>query len=259
MKLHRFAVSFALLGLLAVANLAAAQQAAAPKAAAPAKKPATFVPAGPKESVTPVPRDGKWMDRHNLINSRAVPGQVDVIFLGDSITQGWEGSGKAAWDKHFAPLKPMNAGIGGDRTEHVLWRLDNGNIKGIAPKVAVIMIGTNNSRTNTSEQIADGIKAIVAKLREKLPETKILLLAVFPRGADNNDALRKTNTGANNIVKSLDDGENVFFLDIGPKFLTADGVLEKKIMPDLLHLSPEGYEIWATSILPKLNELLGSK
>lgn len=259
MKLHRIAVGFALFGILAVANFAAAQQAAAPKAAAPAKKPAPVVPAGPKESVTPVPREGKWMDRHNLINSRAVPGQVDVIFLGDSITQGWEGSGKAAWDKYFAPLKPMNAGIGGDRTEHVLWRLDNGNIKGIAPKVAVIMIGTNNSRTNTSEQIADGIRAIVAKLRDKLPETKILLLAIFPRGVDNNDALRKTNTGANDIVKSLDDGKNVFFLDIGPKFLTADGVLEKKIMPDLLHLSPEGYEIWAVSILPKLNELLGNK
>lgn len=259
MKLHRFAFGFALLGLIAVANFAAAQQATAPKAAAPAKKPAAVVPAGPKESVTPVPREGKWMDRHNLINSRAVPGQVDVIFLGDSITQGWEGAGKAAWDKHFAPLKPMNAGIGGDRTEHVLWRLDNGNIKGITPKVAVIMIGTNNSRTNTSEQIADGIKAIVAKLRDKLPETKILLLAIFPRGVDNNDVLRKTNTGANDIVKSLDDGKNVFFLDIGPKFLTADGVLEKKIMPDLLHLSPEGYEIWATSILPKLNELLGNK
>lgn len=257
MKLHRFTSSFALLGLLVFANFAAAQQATAPKAAAPAKKPAAVVPAGPKESVTPVPREGKWMDRHNLINSRAVPGQVDVIFLGDSITQGWEGAGKAAWDKYFAPLKPMNAGIGGDRTEHVLWRLDNGNIKGITPKVAVIMIGTNNSRTNTSEQIADGIKAIVAKLREKLPETKILLLAIFPR--TDYPEQGKENAAASALVKSLDDGKNVFYLDIGPKFLTADGVLEKKIMPDLLHLSPEGYEIWATSILPKLNELLGNK
>jgi lysophospholipase L1-like esterase len=259
MKLLRFAPLLLAAMVVALPQLALAQQAAAPQVPAGPKAPAAPVPAGPKESVTPVPRAGNWMQRHELINSRAVPGQVDVIFLGDSITQGWEGSGKDAWAKHFGSLKPMNAGIGGDRTEHVLWRLDNGNIKGIQPKLAVIMIGTNNSRTNTSEQIADGIKAIVAKLREKLPETKILLLAIFPRGADNNDALRKTNTGANEIVKSLDDGKHVFYLDIGPKFLTADGVLEKKIMPDLLHLSPEGYEIWATSILPKLNELLANK
>ncbi|MBL9090616.1 MAG: GDSL family lipase [Planctomycetaceae bacterium] len=256
MKLTRFASIAALLACPLLATHAAAQTAAAPAQAA--KKPAAPPQkAGPKESVTPVPRDAKWMVRHNLINSRAVPGEVDVIFLGDSITQGWEGAGKEAWAKHFAPLKAMNAGIGGDRTEHVLWRLDNGNIKGITPKVAVIMIGTNNSRTNTSEQIADGIKAIVAKLREKLPETKILLLAIFPRGADNNDPLRKVNQGANDIVKSLDDGKTVFFLDIGPKFLTAEGVLEKSVMPDLLHLTPAAYETWAAAIEPKLHELLG--
>ena len=156
-----------------VASLAACGDAGKP-AAAPAKPAAqTPQPAGPKESVTPVPRDGKWLERHALINSRAKPGEVDVIFLGDSITQGWEGAGKQAWERHFAPLKAMNAGIGGDRTEHVLWRLDNGNIAGITPQVAVVMIGTNNSRTNTPEQIAAGIRAIVAKLREKLPATKI--------------------------------------------------------------------------------------
>jgi len=225
-------------------------------AQAPAK-PAPVKMAGEKDSVTPVPRDAKWMKRHELINSRAVPGAVDVIFLGDSITQGWEGAGKEAWEKSFAPLKAMNAGIGGDRTEHVLWRLANGNIAGITPKVAVLMIGTNNSRTNTPEQIAAGIRAIVGTLREKLPETKILLLAIFPRGADPSDPLRKTNAAANDLVKSLDDGKHVFYLDIGPRFLTADGVLEKRVMPDLLHLSPEGYAIWAGAVEPKVRELLG--
>lgn len=236
------------------ARFAAAQAAAAP-APAPVKQ--ELKPAGPKESVTPVPRDGKWLERHALINSRATPGEVDVIFLGDSITQGWEGAGKQAWEKNFAPLKAMNAGIGGDRTEHVLWRLDNGNVAGITPKVAVIMIGTNNSRTNTPEQIAAGIGAIVAKLRDKLPATKILLLGIFPRGADRDDPLRRTTAATNEIVKSLDDGRHVFYLDIGPTFLTADGVLEKRVMPDLLHLSPEGYDIWAAGIRPKLVELLG--
>lgn len=225
--------------------------------AAPPAKPAA--PVVTNDTVTPVPRDDKWMKRHELINSRAVPGEVDVIFLGDSITAGWEGGGKAAWGKYFAHRKPMNAGIGGDRTQHVLWRLDNGNIRGITPKVAVLMIGTNNSQQNTPEQIAAGIKEIVAKLREKLPQTKVLLLGIFPRGADATDPRRKTNEATNAIVKSLDDGTHVFYLDIGPKFLSADGTLDKKIMPDLLHLSAEGYEIWASSIDGKLGELLGER
>lgn len=237
--------------VLAGPGIACAQAPAAPA------KPAAVKMAGEKDSVTPVPRDAKWMKRHELIKSRAVPGAVDVIFLGDSITQGWEGAGKEAWEKSFAPLKAINAGIGGDRTEHVLWRLANGTITGITPKVAVLMIGTNNSRTNTPEQIAAGIRAIVGTLREKLPETKILLLAIFPRGADPSDPLRKTNAAANELVKSLDDGKHVFYLDIGPRFLTADGVLEKRVMPDLLHLSPEGYAIWAGAVEPKVRELLG--
>ena len=210
----------------------------------------------PAATVNPVPRDGKWMQRHETINDRALAGDVNVIFLGDSITQGWERSGKDVWAKYFAPLKAMNAGIGGDRTQHVLWRLDNGNIKGISPKAAVLMIGTNNSGSDSSEHIAEGIGAIVEKLRKKLPKTKVLLLAIFPRGHAPDDTKRKVNEGANDLIKKLDDGEHVFYLDIGPKFLTADGILEKNIMPDLLHLSPDGYEIWATSILPTLHTLI---
>jgi lysophospholipase L1-like esterase len=228
---------------------------AAAQAVAPPPKPAS----GSQATVTPVPRDAKWMQRHEQINARAVPGEVDLVFIGDSITQGWEGAGKAAWQKFYGPRKAMNAGIGGDRTQHVLWRLDNGNVEGITPKVAVVMIGTNNAKSDAPADTAAGIEAIVTKLRDKLPQTKILLLAVFPRGATPDDALRKKNTAVNETVAKLDDGERVFFLDIGPKFLTADGTLEKVIMPDLLHLSPRGYEIWAESIEPKLVELLGAK
>lgn len=214
------------------------------------------VPKG-REAVTPMPRDAKWMQRHELINSRAVPGQVDLLFIGDSITQGWEGAGKQAWEKFYGGRKAMNAGIGGDRTQHVLWRLDNGNVKGIAPKVAVVMIGTNNAGANEPAETAAGIEAIVRSLRQKLPGTKVLVLGVFPRGATPDDKLRKKNAAVNEIVAKLDDGKDVFFLDIGPKFLAADGTLAKEIMPDLLHLSPRGYEIWAESIEPKLKELLG--
>jgi beta-glucosidase len=228
---------------------------ASAQAVAPPPKPA----AAAESTVAPVPRDAKWMKRHELINSRAVSGDVEVLFIGDSITQGWEGAGKAAWEKFYGERKAMNAGIGGDRTQHVLWRLDNGNIKGISPKVAVVMIGTNNAKVNSPAETAAGIEAIVNKLRAALPQTKVLLLAVFPRGATPDDALRKKNTAVNETIAKLDDGEHVFFLDIGPKFLTADGTLEKAIMPDLLHLSPRGYEIWAESVEPKLTELLGSK
>ena len=251
MKLHHGA--FVLFSFVALtANFASAQTAA--PVAKPAPKPSGVDPVPTTE---PVNRDGA---RHQLINSRAKPGEVDLIFIGDSITQGWEGKGAAPiWEKHFGKYKPMNAGIGGDRTQHVIWRLENGNIKGITPKVAVLMIGTNNSGSNTSEAIAKGIAAIVSKLRHELPETKVLLLGIFPRGLNKDDVRRTVNEGANAIVSKLDDGKNIFYLDIGPKFLEADGTLTKEIMPDLLHLSPKGYEIWATSIDGKLAELLGEK
>ena len=120
----------------------------------------------PNDAVIPVPREGNWMKRHESFNERVKQGNVDLIFIGDSITQGWEGAGKDVWQQYYAKRNAVNLGIGGDRTQHVLWRLDHGNIDGINPKLAVLMIGTNNSGSNTSEQIADGIKAIVARNRD---------------------------------------------------------------------------------------------
>lgn len=207
-------------------------------------------------AVKPEPREGRWMDRHNSFNERVKKGNVDLLLIGDSITQGWEGAGKDVWKKYYEPRNAVNLGIGGDRTQHVLWRLDHGNVEGIQPKLAVLMIGTNNSGNNTPAEIADGIKAIVAKLRTKLPQTKVLVLAIFPRGADKNDARRKVNEQTNALVAPLADGKSVFYLDIGPKFLAADGTLSKDIMPDLLHLSPQGYEIWATAIESEVARLM---
>lgn len=209
-------------------------------------------------AVTPVPREGGWVTRHESINTRAKAGDVDLLFLGDSITQGWNDN--AVWKKYYGHRKAMNAGIGGDRTQHVLWRLDHGNVDAIHPKLAVLMIGTNNSNKedNTAEEIADGIKAIVAKLREKLPETKILVLAVFPRGEKPNPQ-REKNAKASELASKVADGKNVFYEDIGAKFLTEDGTLAKDVMPDYLHLTLVGYEIWAKSIEAKVAEILGDK
>ncbi len=211
-------------------------------------------------TLKPVPRDGRQLERHNAFNERIKQGNVDLVFIGDSITQGWEGAGKDVWAQHYAPRNAVNLGIGGDRTQHVLWRLDNGNIEGISPKLAVLMIGTNNSNgsDNTAEETAAGIEAIVAKLRMQLPQTKVLILAIFPRGEKPNPQ-REKNAKASEIASKLADDKNVFYLDIGPQFLGDDGVLSKDVMPDFLHLTPRGYEIWAAAIEPKVAELMGEQ
>jgi beta-glucosidase len=210
-------------------------------------------------AVKPEPRaQDWWQKRQALINSQAKQGDVDLIFLGDSITQGW--ANNEVWKKYYGERKAVNMGIGGDRTQHVLWRLDHGNVDGLKPKLAVLMIGTNNSNgtDNTAEEIADGIKAIVAKLRKKLPETKILMLAIFPRGEKPNPQ-REKNAKASELAAEVADGEMVYYLDIGDKFLTDDKTLTKEIMPDYLHLSLDGYQIWAEAIDPKVAELMGEK
>jgi lysophospholipase L1-like esterase len=209
------------------------------------------------DAVVPAPKPGNWMTRHESFNERVKKGNVDLIFIGDSITAGWEGKGKLVWEEFYGKRNAVNLGIGGDRTQHVLWRLDNGNVEGIKPKLAVLMIGTNNSGNNTSEQIAAGVKAIVEKLRTKLPDTKVLVLAIFPRGADKATKGRVVNEGANEIIKKLADDKMVFFLDIGPKFLGEDGTLSKEVMPDLLHLNEKSYRTWAESIEPSVKKLMG--
>jgi beta-glucosidase len=209
------------------------------------------------DAVVPVPREGNWMRRHESFNERVKQGRVDLIFIGDSITQGWEGAGKNVWAEFYGHRNAVNLGIGGDRTQHVLWRLDHGNIDGISPKLAVLMIGTNNSGSNTPEQIAEGVKAIVEKLRAKLPATKILVLAIFPRGETKDDPRRKVNEAANALIQKLADDQWVFYLDIGPKFLAPDGTLSREVMPDLLHLNEKSYRIWAEAIEPTVKRLMG--
>jgi lysophospholipase L1-like esterase len=188
----------------------------------------------------------------------------EVVFLGDSITEGWEG--QKAW-KEFAELKPVNLGISGDRTGGVLWRISDGKeIDKLKLKAAVIIIGTNNlSGGHTPEQIAGGIKAIIDELKSQKPEIKILLLGVFPRG-NRGDADKKTRTipaarltkgtfKINEIIAKFDDGKTVFYKDIGKVFLDEDGGLPATTMPDYLHLSVKGYELWAKAIKEDLKKL----
>jgi lysophospholipase L1-like esterase len=209
--------------------------------------------------------DKGWQGRHESFVKRAKQGDVDVLFLGDSITQGWEGSGKAAWKETFEPLKAANFGIGGDRTEHVLWRITEGKeLEGINPKVAVIMIGTNNSGSNTPDQIAAGVTAIVKELRTQRPDTKVLLLGVFPRAGKSTKESKSVPAAdlqpkikeINDRIAKLDDGKSVKYLDIGAKFLEKDGSLSRDVMNDYLHLTPKGYGIWAEAIKGPVTEML---
>ncbi|MFO0814702.1 MAG: family 16 glycoside hydrolase [Gemmatales bacterium] len=209
-------------------------------------------------TVTPKPRrDGWWQARHQTVLQKAEEQGPAVMFIGDSITQGWEGAGRKEWEKRFAPLNAVNLGFSGDRTQHVLWRLDEGReMAGYVPKAAMIMIGTNNSGNNSADQIADGIEAIVKLIRRKHPKTQILLLAVFPRGEKPDHPQRLKLIEVNKKIKTLDDGKWVKFLDIGDKFLAEDGVLPKEIMPDFLHLSEKGYGIWADAVESHLKEMV---
>jgi lysophospholipase L1-like esterase len=211
-------------------------------------------------STKPVPRnDAWWQDRNKSMNERVKKGNVDLLMIGDSITHGWEGSGKEVWKQYYDKRNAVNLGIGGDQTQHVLWRLEHGNIAGIQPKLAVLMIGTNNAGCGNPVEIAAGVKAIVTKLRTSLPQTKVLVLAIFPRGADTQDHLRQVNAKTNEIIAKLADNKDVYFLDIGPKFVDQDGKLPREIMPDLLHPNAKGYGIWAEAIEPMVKKLMDEK
>lgn len=211
--------------------------------------------------ITPVPRtEAGAKQRFEELTERvkASAGRADLIFIGDSITQGWEGSGKEVWAKYYAPRHALNLGIGSDHTQHVLWRLDHGNVDGLKPKAAVVLIGVNNlpDETNTPRMVLEGATAVVRKLREKLPDTKILLLGIFPFREDF-DPQRGRALQVNQALRKLDDGHWVHFLDFGHLLIQPDGKISKAMMPDFVHLTPDGYRLWAEAMEPKLAELLG--
>jgi lysophospholipase L1-like esterase len=237
---------------------------AAPKAAAPAAPAKKAAPAPKGDPSVPAPKQGnaRFFELHESFLKRAKEGPVGVLFLGDSITEGWK-KAPAIWERNYAKWQPANFGIGGDRVEHVLWRMENGELDGISPKVAVVMIGTNNTGVNTGPGIAAGVRKVVSGLRAKLPQTKVLLLAVFPRGPRTTDAkvleeakLRTDRINEINAdIAKFDDGKMVRFLNINEKFLM-NGVIPNDVMPDQLHPNEKGYQIWAEAMQPTLEEMM---
>jgi beta-glucosidase len=217
---------------------------------APTPKP----PRTPESAVTPGRENLK---RHAVFMDRIKSGPVGLLFLGDSITDGWPKTGEYTWLK-FTPYNPANFGISGETTEQVLWRITNGELEGIDPKAVVIMIGTNNLGHFADEKpewVAAGIKKIIDTVKAKLPNTKILLLAVFPR-ADKSSELRARVDAINKIISGYADGKTVTFLDISSKFLDANGEIPADVMPDKLHPNAKGYQIWYDAMMPTLEPLL---
>lgn len=202
-----------------------------------------------------------WMPRHEAkLALKVKMEQVDLVFLGDSITHAFDNKGKAVWQQYYQARNSLNLGFSGDRTENVLWRLENGAVDNIDPKLLVLMIGTNNTghRQDSPKDTALGIKTILSELESRLPNTKVLLLAVFPRGATLDDPLRKINDDINNIIKTYGDDERVHYLDINRIFLDESGSLSRSVMKDLLHPNKEQYKNWAMTIEPHVKQLMAN-
>jgi lysophospholipase L1-like esterase len=173
-----------------------------------------------------------------------------ALYLGDSITQLWD---PALWRANMAPRGVLNAGVSGDRSEHLVWRLDHGNLDGPPPHVAIVMIGTNDIGHGRSvEDAAEGIRAVLIKLRVREPTTRILLLGLWPRGATPSDPFRKKAEAVNKLIQRCGDNKTVFYADIGGVLLDARGELTRAISPDLLHFTAAGY----ARIAPLLDRLL---
>jgi (4-O-methyl)-D-glucuronate---lignin esterase len=201
-----------------------------------------------------------FRQKHQANVAVAKEGKAELLLMGDSITDFWRNergpfAGKKVQEKHFSRWNVANFGIAGDTTQGVLYRLQNGEGEGISPRAVMLMIGTNNTGRNSAEEIAEGIGAVVLMLRKCFPESRILLLGVFPRGTAN-DPVRQTIREINNAISKLDDGEKVHYLDIGARFLNAEGNIPADVMSDGLHPSSKGYEIWAEAVAPTLSKFM---
>ena len=252
------------LSLMAAVGLAAekAQKTAAPApGATTATAPATpaKAPAAPQDPCVAADKPGDaFMQKHESFLKRGKEGPIGLLFLGDSITQGW-GKAEEVWSKYYDKYQPANFGIGGDRTQHVLWRIENGELDGISPKVVVLMIGTNNTGGDTADAIAKADTKIIQAIRAKLPKTKVLVLGIFPRGDKKTGEL---SAGAmpkikevNAALAKLDDGKTIRYLDLADKFIVG-GKIPADVMPDQLHPNAKGYQIWAEAMQPLLEDMM---
>lgn len=217
----------------------------------------TFPIRAENSATKPVPGGGeRWFQRHQRMCDRAKQGNVDLVFIGDSIVGNWAYDGEPIWNRYYEKRHGLNLGISGDRTEQVLWRLDHGNLEGISPKLAIVMIGQNNGPFNTAEEIAAGVTAIVQKIQAKTPNTRILLLGIFYRGEKPNAEQKKLDQ-TNSIIAKLADNKQIFYMNVNKIFLHPDGTISKELMEDFEHPTEIGFQRWAEAIEPKVAQLMG--
>jgi lysophospholipase L1-like esterase len=234
-------------------------------AAAPAPT-ASVAPAPSAEATDrPAPRDRDypwmsregWWQRHRalLAIEPSIKRDSELAFLGDSIIEGFDNT---VWNEFFARYRPLRLGIGGDKTQQVLFRIEQGELDGLGSKLVVLLIGTNNFGLGdaTPESVARGIAAVVKAVQSKLPEARLLLLGILPREEKPDSELRKKVRETNLLVQRLGDGDRVTYLDIGAQFLDAEGKIPAELMADFLHPTPKGYRVFSTALAPKLGELL---
>ena len=205
-----------------------------------------LVPRNAKDAITPVAKDP---DRHEQFLVQSKQGKFDVVFLGDSITDRWSSVGEESWRK-LARYKPVDFGVEGDCTENLLWRVEHGELDAISPKVVVLLIGSNNVfyfADEMPEWTANGVEKIVTLIQKRSPATKVLLLGIFPRD-ERESRVRRTITAVNEKIRLLDNGAHVHFVDIGDQFLDGNGDIPDDIMPDKVHLSAKGYDLWYRSL-----------
>jgi beta-glucosidase len=204
-------------------------------------------------SVIPTERsEGWWQQRHQQKRSelQKINEPLDILFIGDSITHEWEAEGDEYWQQHFAHRKAFNLGFAGDRTEHLLWRIQNSGVDK-SPRWIVLLIGTNNAghKLDPPEDIATGVLTILDELHQRLPTSKVLLMAIFPRSRNTNKPMRQRIDATNTLIRNFADGKQIHWLDINNQFLTKDGVLLESVMSDLLHLNAAQYDKWAQAVL----------
>ena len=264
---RRFARFITIAMLLLPALLSAQNPAAAPAAGAQAPAGAPRGGRGGPAAPANQPAAGPLSEaRHKNFLEIAQKGNIDLLFVGDSITDWFfyprganstnPAPGLEVWNANFGPLKPANFGIAGDTTQGVLWRMQNGELEGFKARLIVLMLGTNNINRNPVDEIVDGDRLIIEEFKKRQPQAKVLLLGVFPRNADPANPLRATIKEINGKLSRLADNKQVFYLDIGDKFLTADGTLTTEVMADGLHPTAAGYKIWADAIMPTVTTLM---
>lgn len=202
-----------------------------------------------------------WIPHHENRSKWVTEKKVDLLMVGDSIVFRWSRNGKKVWEEYYAKRNAVNIGSSGDRTQHMLWHFQNGGLEGMKdrnPKLVLLMIGTNNRGVPEKKgaDTAYGILALLKEIRHQLPESKILLMAIFPRGDKPDNPGRLRNNEINNIIHNYADNKTVFWLDIKEVFLNSDGTLNKELMPDGLHPDEKGFRAWAEAMEPTIKKLL---